>query len=285
MTGCARTSTTPLDADTIEIAVRVGAICDGADADRLARWQAAVETLRRGFDDFIVVDSAGGDHVADYAPVTARTNLYGHTGTLFREDAPLLAHRRVLTIRMLHAGEDDSGESLSARAVLSSDRETVATGRAIGGSSSALSSPASQFAAVNRVEYGRERGGSENSEHPKADGEHEGREQADGPSDGPELGAHAGEIRLRGERLGCSAKVRLRGEIVMTGPGGGAGGVHDGFRHRFIDASFPQCLDGGMGIEGRGVRRERSAAMLNAPSACACRSARASVPIWSRSIA
>ena len=130
MTGCARTSTTPLDADTIEIAVRVGAICDGADADRLARRQAAVETLRRGFDDFIVVDSAGGDHVADYAPVTARTNLYGHTGTLFREDAPLLAHRRVLTIRMLRAGEDDSGESLSARAVLSGDRETIATGGA-----------------------------------------------------------------------------------------------------------------------------------------------------------
>ena len=126
MTGCARTSAVPVDADTIEIAVRVATICDGRDADRLARRQAAVETIRRGFEDYIVVDSVGGDHLADAAPATARTNLYGNrTGTLFSEDAPLLAHHRVLTVRMFHAGQGDSTATVSARAVLGDDWEAV----------------------------------------------------------------------------------------------------------------------------------------------------------------
>ena len=128
MTGCARTSTVPLDADTVEITVRVGTICDAGDADRLARRQAAVETVRRGFEDYVVIDSVGGDHVAGEASTAARANLYGaDTGPLFSEDAPLLAHHRVLTVRMFRAGEGDSAASVSARAVLGSDWEMLVT--------------------------------------------------------------------------------------------------------------------------------------------------------------
>ena len=128
MTGCARTSTSPVAVDTIEVAVRVGTICDRTDADRIAHRQAAVETIKRGFEDYIVIDSVGGDHVEDFAPLTARTNLYGgSTTTLFSEDAPLLAHHRVLTVRMFRAGQGDSAETVSARAVLGSDWETLVT--------------------------------------------------------------------------------------------------------------------------------------------------------------
>ena len=49
--------------------------------------------------------------------------------------------------------------------------------------------------------------------------------------------------------FGCSAKVHLRGEIVMTRSGRSANRVHNGFRHRFIGVSFPQCLDGGVSVE------------------------------------
>ena len=131
MAGCARTSTVPVDADTIEIAVQVGAICDGRDADRLARRQAAVETIRRGFEDYAVVESVGGDHVAGEAHASARTNLRGiSTRALFSEDAPLLAHHRVLTVRMFRAGQGDSAASVSARAVLGDDWESLVTGGA-----------------------------------------------------------------------------------------------------------------------------------------------------------
>ena len=128
MTACARTSTSLLDTDRIEIAVRVGTICDAANADRIARRQAAVETIRRGFDEYQVIGSVGGDHVAYDRPLTARTMLSGdRTGTFLSEDAPLLARHRVLTIRMFHAGQDGSEEAVSARAVLGSDWETLAT--------------------------------------------------------------------------------------------------------------------------------------------------------------
>ena len=126
MAGCARTSTVPLDADTVEITVRVGTVCDGGDAERLARRQAAVETIRRGFEDYVVVDSVGGDHAAGEVSDTARTTLYG-TGTraLFSEDTPLLAHHRVLTVRMFPAGQGDSVASVSARALLGDDWEVL----------------------------------------------------------------------------------------------------------------------------------------------------------------
>ena len=116
-----------MDADTIQIAVRVAVICDATDAGRLARRQAAVETIRRGFEDFVVIGSVGGDHTAEHAPETARTNLFGASATsLFSEEAPLLAHHRVLTVRMFHAGQGDSAESVSARAVLGDDWEALA---------------------------------------------------------------------------------------------------------------------------------------------------------------
>lgn len=126
VTGCARTSTVPLDADTVQIAVRVATICDARDADRLVRRQAAVETIRRGFEDYVVIHSVGGDHIAGEAPATARTTLYGSgTGPLLSGDAPLLAHHRVLTVRMFRAGEGDSATSVSARAVLGDNWEAL----------------------------------------------------------------------------------------------------------------------------------------------------------------
>ena len=127
LTGCARTSTAPVGEDTIEITVHVATICDGRDAERLAQRHAAVETVRRGFDDYVVIGSVGGDHVADDAPETARTTLLGDSGrTLFSEDAPLLAHHRMLTVRMFRAGEGDSAATVSARAVLGDDWEAIA---------------------------------------------------------------------------------------------------------------------------------------------------------------
>ena len=127
LTGCARTSTAPVGTDTIEITVHVGTICDGRDAERLARRHAAVETIRRGFDDYVVIGSAGGDHMAEEEPATARTTLSGVSGrTLFSEDAPLLAHHRVLTVRMFQAGEGDSAATVSARAALGDEWEALA---------------------------------------------------------------------------------------------------------------------------------------------------------------
>ena len=44
-----------------------------------------------------------------------------------------------------------------------------------------------------------------------------------------------------------AVEVCLRGKRAK--PGRGAGRVHDGFGHRLIGASFPECLAGGVCVE------------------------------------
>ena len=127
LAGCTRTSTAPAGENTIEITVHVPAICDGSDAERLAFRHAAVETIRRGFDDYLVIGTVGGEHALGAGPATARTMLYdGGEKTLFSEDAPLLAHHRLLVVRMFRAGEDDGTATVSARAMLGDEWEAIA---------------------------------------------------------------------------------------------------------------------------------------------------------------
>jgi len=127
LAGCARTSTAPVDENTIEITVHVPAICDARHAERIALHHAAVETIRRGFDDYIVVGTVGGNHAISVGPATARTMPYRDgERTLFSDDAPLLGHHRLLAVRMFRAGEGDGAASVSARAVLGNEWEAIA---------------------------------------------------------------------------------------------------------------------------------------------------------------
>ena len=112
----------------IEITVRVAPICSREDANRLALRQAAVETIKAGFENFIVINTGGGDYISGYTPVTAHTTLYGNSATTtVSGGAPHVAHRRVLAIQMFHAGGSGSEAALSAHAVLGSDWQTIVT--------------------------------------------------------------------------------------------------------------------------------------------------------------
>ncbi len=127
LAGCARTNTAPVDENTIEITVHVPAICGARDAERLALRHAAVETIRRGFDDYIVIGTVGGDHAIHTGPATARTMLDGgRERTLFSDEAPLLGHHRLLAVRMFRTGESTGAALVSARAVLGDEWEAIA---------------------------------------------------------------------------------------------------------------------------------------------------------------
>ena len=62
-----------------------------------------------------------------------------------------------------------------------------------------------------------------------------------------------GAVELATKAGDGGLEVGLRGQLRAIRPGRGAGRVHDGFRHRFIGAGFPECLDGGVGVEGGGA--------------------------------
>lgn len=88
LTGCARTSTLPLATDRIEITVRAAPICRD-DADRLALQKAAVETIKSGFENFIVIDTGGGGYISGYTPTTPAIHPQPHArlymGTVLRQ--------------------------------------------------------------------------------------------------------------------------------------------------------------------------------------------------------
>ena len=106
---------------------------------------------------------------------------------------------------------------------------------------------------------------SDQLEHSKADDEQEGRNQADCPSDGPDLGAHAGDrgvqIGLRGEGVHEPGfefgKVGLRRQCIAVGAGGIAHHRYGRFGLVFVEAGIAKVLRGGAQgvLLGRWLRR------------------------------
>jgi hypothetical protein len=59
LTACATTQTVvPLATDTIQVTVQAHGECDFDDAKRIAGRRVAVETIRRGFDAYVITGSA-----------------------------------------------------------------------------------------------------------------------------------------------------------------------------------------------------------------------------------
>ena len=74
--GCAGASTMPLSVDTIQIVARAAPICGAAAAESMAFKQAAAETIKRGFDSFVIVNGQyqADTFVAGYTPIMAQSN-------------------------------------------------------------------------------------------------------------------------------------------------------------------------------------------------------------------
>ncbi|HKQ44035.1 MAG TPA: hypothetical protein VJS47_01455 [Rhizomicrobium sp.] len=76
LAGCAGASVLPLSADTLQISVSAAPICGASGANNVAAHRAAVETIRHGFDRFIVLGSQAQDNVKMIAmPSTGSTTV------------------------------------------------------------------------------------------------------------------------------------------------------------------------------------------------------------------
>jgi hypothetical protein len=91
LTGGARSSAMPLAQDTIQITSAAALACGGEGAQKVAFQRAAVETIRRGYDRFVILgaDAQSDRHVLGYTPTYGRTTgsatstLYGRTATTY----------------------------------------------------------------------------------------------------------------------------------------------------------------------------------------------------------
>jgi len=140
--GCATTSVTPLANNKFLLQTSAAPACGSTGAQKVAAQMAAVETLRQGYDRFIITatDSQSNVSVIQTAPTASYTtgtfNTYGNTTygnmqTNYFGGGPLVVgtHDASLLVLMLRKGDPEYGNGIDARSVLGPGwQELVADG-------------------------------------------------------------------------------------------------------------------------------------------------------------
>jgi hypothetical protein len=146
LAGCAKSSVIPLAADTVQITASTARACGRAGAQEVAVRRAAVETIQRGYDKFLVVGGGyqSSLYVAGYTPVQANTygsgtatrygnSVYGsgYSTTTVTGGQPIVAgsHDQGLVVKMFKDGDPAGSNAVSARGTLGAKwKETVDAG-------------------------------------------------------------------------------------------------------------------------------------------------------------
>lgn len=125
--GCASSTTMPVAQDIVVISSQAAPVCGSVGAQKVAIKQAAVETIRRGYDRYLIV---GGEYrndvgVVGYTPVMAHTtgSVYGNNisaTTTYSGGEPIIAgsHRQGLVVKMFRDNDPAGANALSARTEL-----------------------------------------------------------------------------------------------------------------------------------------------------------------------
>lgn len=136
--GCVRSSVMPLRADMVQISTSAAPVCGAQGAQTVAFRRAAIETINRGYDKFIIVQSGAQDnvHVVGYTAGTATTygtatatgygnNVYasGNSTTYYNPGMPIVggSHDQGITIRMFKSRDAEARDALNARDILGSE--------------------------------------------------------------------------------------------------------------------------------------------------------------------
>jgi hypothetical protein len=130
LSGCANSGVMPLSEDTVQITTSAAPICGAAGAQQVAVRRAAIETLQRGYDRFIIMGAGYQNQVGvvGYTPVQAQTTGVA-TGNVFSAQTtysggyPIVAGHHVegLVVKMFHEGDPGAAKAVSARATLGPD--------------------------------------------------------------------------------------------------------------------------------------------------------------------
>lgn len=133
--GCTRTAVMPVADNTFEITASAAPVCGAAGAQAVVSRDAAIATLKNGFDSYMILDGQSQDNVGviGYTPVIAHTygtataygspgiaTAYGSSTTTYSGGVPLIAgtHDQAIIVRMFHASDPDAGNAIPARNVL-----------------------------------------------------------------------------------------------------------------------------------------------------------------------
>jgi len=129
--GCTSSNTIQTSADTMIIQTRAAPVCGGSGAARAAQRQAAIQTIKAGYDRYIIYDAASYSNVATrQMPGTYHTmgSVYGRNlmATTTYTPGPTIvsgSHRQSFAIKMFREGDPGAGRALSARSILGPEWE------------------------------------------------------------------------------------------------------------------------------------------------------------------
>jgi hypothetical protein len=135
LSGCARSGAMPLAQDTVQISTSAAPVCGRQGTQKVAFQRAAVETIRRGYDRFVIIggEAQSDIRVVGYTPTTASTTgsatgtRYGNTATIYGSSNTVVtggqpiyggSHGQGLLVKMFRDGDPAGANALSARETL-----------------------------------------------------------------------------------------------------------------------------------------------------------------------
>jgi hypothetical protein len=129
LAGCARTEAVRTSANTMFISTSAAPICGGQGALRVAQQQAAIATIRAGYDRYIITGGQGQNNVVvSQMPGSYQTTGTYHSGfyqgvTTYQPGPAIVSgsHDEGLTIVMFRDGTPGAEQAISARDTLGPD--------------------------------------------------------------------------------------------------------------------------------------------------------------------
>jgi hypothetical protein len=131
LSACASSDVTPIAQDSVLVSTNAAPACGRQGARKVAIAQASIETLKRGYDRFIVVGAnASSDvRVVGTTPVygsstfTASSygnSIYGSGSTTMYGGQPIIggSHEQQFAIKMFRTGDPGFEQAIDARAEL-----------------------------------------------------------------------------------------------------------------------------------------------------------------------
>ncbi|MBC9246961.1 hypothetical protein H4P12_09580 [Paracoccus sp. 11-3] len=136
---CAQTTVTPVAKNQIMISTSAEAACGSSGSAKVASRMAAVETIRRGYERYIIVGAASANNVSVYqtGPTYASTsgssysqgnNTYGYATTHFGGQQTIFhgTHDTNLVVVMFNAGDPEFDKAIDAKTQLGPNWQKVA---------------------------------------------------------------------------------------------------------------------------------------------------------------
>jgi hypothetical protein len=103
LTGCASVSTIPLSTNAFQITTKAMSGCSAEQTQKVAFKRAAAETIKKGYDRFVVTDS-------QFRPlVYSGYGIYGGTSQISNQ---------ALSVTMFKDGDPEGSKAIAAREVL-----------------------------------------------------------------------------------------------------------------------------------------------------------------------